>query len=121
VVPFRKSGAKKGMPWMWSQWAWVRKMSPAIGCRFALEESASELADAGAGVEDDQPASPVRSSTQGCCRRTERCEDLGSGWSRGFPRRVSVRLIGPAITFGLCGPLLQRVPVGHGDPRRSTG
>ena len=86
--PFLKSGAKKGMPWMWSQWAWVRKMSPAIGSpSCALEQRAAQLADAGAGVEDDQPALVRPELDAGVLPPYRTVLGPGSGWSRAFPRR----------------------------------
>ena len=75
---------------MWSQWAWVRKMSPAIGSPLARSTSdAAQLADAGAGVEDDQPAFRGAQLDAGrVAAVADRAAARGSGSSRASPRIV---------------------------------
>src|SRR4029078_7233317 len=113
--PFLKSGPKKGMPWMWSQWAWVRKMSPAIGwpSRRSRRARPSSRIPVPASRMISQPSS-VRSSTQGVFPPYRTVLGPGLGMEPRVPQKVSVRLIGQRSHANL-GALLQRVAVGHRD------
>src|SRR6478752_3365859 len=111
--PFLKSGAKKGMPWMWSQCAWVRKMSPAIGSpswRSTRVRPSSRI-PVPASRMINQP-SPVRTSTQGVLPPYRTVLGPGLGMEPRVPQKVSVRLIGQRSHSNLRA-LLQRVAVGH--------
>src|SRR4051812_30288738 len=113
--PFRKSGAKKGMPWMWSQCAWVRKMSPAMGslsCRSRSVRPSSRI-PVPASRMMSQPSS-VRSSTQGVFPPYRTVLGPGLGMDPRVPQKVSVRLIGPRSHANV-GALRERVAVGHRD------
>ena len=87
--PLLNSGAKKGIPWMWSQWAWVRKMSPVMGCPSPRSRSArpSSRIPVPASRMMSQP-SPVRSSTQGVLPPYRTVEGPGVGIEPRVPQKV---------------------------------
>ncbi len=64
--PRAKSGAKYGRPWMWSQCAWLRKMSAMIGapCALAVSARPSSRMPVPASKISSAPAA-VRTSTHG--------------------------------------------------------
>src|SRR6478672_2333877 len=98
---------------MWSQWAWVRKMSPAIGppsTRSRRARPSSRMPVPASRMISQ--SSSVRSSTQGVFPPYRTVLGPGLGMEPRVPQKVSVRLIGPGSHANLRA-LLQRVTVGH--------